>query len=375
MDLISLTIDGQEVQVPAGTSVLDAAEAVGIHIPRLCYDPCLSSVGACRLCVVEIDGIRNLPASCVTTVTPGMVVRTGTPAVMEARKTILELLVANHPMDCMTCEKMGECKLAEYCYQYGVTKGSFIGEEHHYDLEESNPFIVRDLNKCIVCGKCIRACAEWTGKDILDFAYRGFNTKVTPFGDTPYIESDCVFCGNCVSVCPTGALTEKPMRGQGRRWELKKVRTTCPFCGTGCNFDLNVKGRQGGRRDLQPGRPCQRTLPLRQGAVRLGLHTQPQAPHQTADQEERRVRGGHLERGLRSDRHPLPGDQGQIRPGFLCGIEFRQVHQRGELPRPKIHEGGDGHKQRRPLCPYLTRSDRGRSGHFFRQRSDDQPHR
>ncbi len=240
VDLIKLTIDGMEIEASPGTTVLNAAEALGIHIPRLCYDPSLSSVGACRICVVEIDGMRNLPASCVTTVTPGMVVRTDTPAVIEARKTILELLIANHPLDCMTCEKAGDCKLQEYCYQYGVTKGAFTGEEHHYGLEENNPFIVRDLNKCIVCGKCIRACAEITGKDILDFAYRGFNTKVTPFGNTSYIESDCVFCGNCVSVCPTGALTEKQMSGKGRRWELKKVRTTCPFCGTGCNFDLNV---------------------------------------------------------------------------------------------------------------------------------------
>jgi NADH-quinone oxidoreductase subunit G len=240
LDLVRLTIDGKEIEVPAGTTVLNAAESIGIHIPRLCYDPSLSSVGACRICVVEIDGIRNLPASCVTTVTPGMVVRTDTPAVHEARKTVLELLIANHPMDCMTCEKMGDCKLAEYCYAYGVTKGAFTGDEHHYDLEESNPFIVRDLNKCILCGKCIRACAEITGKDILDFSYRGFNTKVTPFGDTDYIESDCVFCGQCVAYCPTGALTEKQMRGKARRWELKKVRTTCPFCGTGCNFDLNV---------------------------------------------------------------------------------------------------------------------------------------
>lgn len=241
MELVKLTIDGQEIQVPAGTTVLDAAETIGVHIPRLCYDPSLSSVGACRICVVEIDGIRNLPASCVTTVTPGMVVRTSTPAVIEARKTNLELLIANHPLDCLTCEKLGDCRLAEYCYLYGIKGSPFLGDKHSYPLEDNNPFIVRDLNKCIICGKCIRACAEITGKSILDFAYRGFNTKVTPFGDISYAESDCIFCGNCVSVCPVGALTEKQMWGKGRRFELKKVRTTCTFCGAGCNFNLNVK--------------------------------------------------------------------------------------------------------------------------------------
>ncbi len=241
MELVKLTIDSQEVQVPAGATVLKAAEAVGIHIPRLCYDPSLSSVGACRLCVVEIEGVRNLPASCVTAVTPGMVVRTGTPAVIEARKTVLELLIANHPLDCLTCEKLGDCKLAEYCYLYGIKGSPFKGEMHGYELEDDNPFIVRDLNKCIVCGKCVRACAEVTGKNILDFAYRGFNTKVTPFGDISYSESDCIFCGNCVSYCPVGALTEKQMWRKGRRFELKKVRTTCTFCGAGCNFNLCVK--------------------------------------------------------------------------------------------------------------------------------------
>ena len=121
MAVVTVTIDGLTVQVPAGTSVLDAAETIGIKIPALCYDPDLSSVGACRLCVVEIDGIRNLPTSCVTTCTDGMVVRTDTPAVMEARKTLLELLIANHPLDCMTCEKSGTCLLQKYCYEYGVS--------------------------------------------------------------------------------------------------------------------------------------------------------------------------------------------------------------------------------------------------------------
>ncbi len=242
MELVKLTIDGQEVQVPAGTTVLEAAEQLGIHIPRLCHDPDLTAVGACRLCVVEIEGMRNLPASCVTMATDGMVVRTDTPQIIEARKTILELLIANHPLDCLSCEKLGDCKLAEYCYQYGVKKSPFINpEKHSYEVEDNNPFIIRDLNKCILCGRCIRACAEMTCNDIIDFSYRGFKTKVGPFGDTTLAESDCVYCGNCVAVCPTGALTEKQMQGKGRRWEYKRVKTTCPFCGTGCNFDLMVK--------------------------------------------------------------------------------------------------------------------------------------
>lgn len=244
MELVRLSIDGKEIEVLAGTTVLNAAEQMGIHIPRFCYEADLSPFGACRLCVVEVEGMRNLPASCVTTVAPGMVVRTNSPAVVEARRTILELLIANHPQDCLTCEKMGDCRLAEYCYEYGIKKSSFMGERHNYDVEDNNPFIVRDLNKCILCGKCVRACAEITGKNNLDFAYRGFNTKVTTFYEVPFVESDCVFCGNCVSVCPTGALTEKQMQGKVRRWDYKRVKTTCPFCGTGCNFDLCVKDDQ-----------------------------------------------------------------------------------------------------------------------------------
>jgi len=179
--MVSLSINDIEIEVPAGTTVLIAAEQAGIHIPRLCYEPDLSSFGACRLCVVEIQGMRNLPASCVTTVTPGMIVQTHSPAVIEARRTILELLIANHPQDCLTCEKMGDCKLAQYCYEYGVKQSSLQGERHNYAVDDSNPFIFLDPNKCILCGKCIRACAEITGKNNLDWAYRGFETTISHF--------------------------------------------------------------------------------------------------------------------------------------------------------------------------------------------------
>jgi NADH-quinone oxidoreductase subunit G len=241
MDLIKLTINGKEVEVEAGTTILKAAELMGIDIPHLCFDEDLSSVGACRLCVVEVKGARSLVASCAAAVTPGMVVETHSPAVMEARRTILELMIANHPLDCLTCEKAGDCRLADYCYEYGIKESPFKGEKHNYPIDESNPFIVRDMNKCILCGRCVRACDEITGQNTIDFAYRGFNSKTTTFYDEELVESNCVFCGQCVSVCPTGALTEKQMQGKGRRWEFQRTRTTCPFCGTGCNFDLCTK--------------------------------------------------------------------------------------------------------------------------------------
>lgn len=241
MAMINLTINGVQVTVHEGTTVLDAAKQAGVFVPTFCHDPELTKFGACRMCVVEISGMRNLPASCVTDVTEGMVVDTDSPAVIEARKTILELMLANHPMDCLTCAKNGDCRLQDYAYMYDVKTEPFNGEKHNYPLEADNPFIVRDMNKCIQCGKCVRACTEIQGKGIVDFAYRGFDAKVTTAMDVTLAESECVFCGNCVAVCPVGALQEKGLRAAARTWEVAKVKTTCPYCGTGCNFDLNVK--------------------------------------------------------------------------------------------------------------------------------------
>lgn len=241
VEWLNLTIDGKGFTVPKGSTVLEACRMHDIPVPTLCHDPELTSAGACRLCVVEIEGMRNLPPSCVTQVMQGMVVQTQTGKVRKARKTILELLVANHPLDCMTCQKMGDCSLAQFAYDYGVAGKEYTGIKREIPLDESNPFILRDPNKCVLCGKCVRVCEEIQGRSVLDFFKRGFDSQVGPAFGVPYAESECVFCGSCVSVCPVGALTEKKMVGKGRPWEVEKVQTTCPFCGTGCNFDLNVK--------------------------------------------------------------------------------------------------------------------------------------
>lgn len=238
---ITLTIDGQKVSVPNGTTVLNAAQQFGINIPTFCYEKDLTAPGACRICVVEIEGMRNLPASCVTTVSDGMVVQTDSPAVQEARKTILELLVANHPLDCMTCEKSGKCKLQDYAYRYGVSGTPFEGEKHQYPLDDSNPYIIRDLNKCILCGKCVATCNAISERSVINFAYRGFNTKIATAMDTDLKYSACVYCNRCVTVCPVGAIIDKTMVGKGRHWEFEKKEVTCNYCDAGCQFEVNYK--------------------------------------------------------------------------------------------------------------------------------------
>jgi len=239
---VTLVINGKEVTVPESATILEAAQRADVYIPTLCHDPELTPWGGCRLCIVEVRGQRNLPASCITPVRQGMVVETESPAVRHARRTLIELLLANHPDDCLACERTGACALQDLAYRYGVRRSSFTGKRRNYAIENGNPFIVRDMEKCILCGLCVRVCNEIVGHAVIDFTKRGFFTKVTPPMDLPLEKSDCNFCGNCLAVCPVGALTAKPMWGQGRRWEVKKVRTVCPYCGTGCSFDLNVKG-------------------------------------------------------------------------------------------------------------------------------------
>jgi len=237
----SLTIDDQKVVVEEGTTIFQAARSVGIEIPHLCYREDLSPTGACRLCLVEVEGARNLVASCVYPVADDLVVRTKTERVIKARKLAIELLLSDHPFDCMACEKSGDCELERYAYELGVATTRFQGEKHDYPLDETNPFFVRDYNKCILCERCVKACNDVQFVEAIDFAHRGFDTKVASPFDRSLLESTCIFCGQCVASCPMGALVEKTRLRKGREWEFTKVATVCPYCGVGCNIELNVK--------------------------------------------------------------------------------------------------------------------------------------
>ena len=240
-ETINLTIDGKPIKAKKGSTILEAALNNGIEIPHLCYKKGLSSVGACRVCLVKIKGRPGMVTSCTTEVAEGMEVIAFDEEINEARKLIVELILSEHKHDCLVCESNGQCELQDLAYQLGIDKLRFPIEEPAKMIEDSSEAILRDPNKCILCGRCVRACAELAVQDILEFGNRGSEAYIIAGLDQPLAETDCVTCGACVQACPTGALTEKLARFQGRSWEFRKVRTTCPYCGVGCQIELNIK--------------------------------------------------------------------------------------------------------------------------------------
>lgn len=238
---LKVTINGKEVFCNKNETILDAAKKADVKIPTLCHDERLEPYGACRLCIVEIKDVPRPVPACTTRVKDNMEVFTETAEVRRMRKNILELILSNHPNDCMRCEATGNCALQTYSYEYGVDGKRFAGETWDLPVRDDNPFIVFEPNKCILCGRCVRICNEVVMAGTIELAGRGFDSKPdTSFGK-PRTLDNCEFCGQCVSTCPTGALTDKKSRGRGRTYEMTKVKTTCSYCGTGCNFFLNVK--------------------------------------------------------------------------------------------------------------------------------------
>jgi len=242
--LVTITIDGAPVTVPAGTSVMRAAADAGVKVPKLCATDTLEAFGSCRLCLVEIEGRRGYPASCTTPVEPGMKVRTQSDKLARLRRGSMELYVSDHPLDCLTCPANGNCELQEMAGAVGLREVRYGTQgKNHLALakDESNPYFTFDPSKCIACSRCVRACEEVQGTFALTLDGRGFDTQIAP-GAGNFLESECVSCGACVQACPTATLMEKSIVDKGQPDHT--VVTTCAYCGVGCSFRAEMKGAE-----------------------------------------------------------------------------------------------------------------------------------
>ncbi|MBB4273111.1 NADH-quinone oxidoreductase subunit NuoG [Rhizobium mongolense] len=238
--MVSVTIDGQTLEVEAGSTVLMAAERLGIAIPTFCYWKRLPPLASCRMCLVEIEGLRRLQPSCATTVTDGMAVRTNTPLIDETRSSMLDMLLANHPLDCPICDKGGECELQDMVMAYGPRKSEFHDPKRVFHSEDIrlSPVVIMNVNRCIQCQRCVRMCEEVVGAVALGTVEKGMDTAVTGFEGSL---ASCDQCGNCIEVCPVGALMSFPYRYKARPWDLVETDTVCPHCGTGCQLTVGTR--------------------------------------------------------------------------------------------------------------------------------------
>jgi formate dehydrogenase major subunit len=243
--MVTLTIDGRDVTVPEGTSIMRASMEAGIKVPKLCATDTLNSFGSCRLCLVEIEGRGGTPASCTTPVAPGLKVHTVSDKLRKLRRGVMELYISDHPLDCLTCSANGNCELQTAAGEVGLRDVRYGYEgENHLDaiVDGSNPYFNFDPSKCIVCSRCVRACEEVQGTFALTIQGRGFESKVAAGMDEPFLTSECVSCGACVQACPTATLMEKSVVEMGQ--PEHSVVTTCAYCGVGCSFKAEMRGDQ-----------------------------------------------------------------------------------------------------------------------------------
>jgi NADH-quinone oxidoreductase subunit G len=238
---VTLKIDDREVTVPPGTLVIEAARRMGIEVPSFCYFPGLSLQAACRMCLVEVEKAPKLQTACTLVAMPGMIVRTSTPQVHEARKGMLEFLLANHPLDCPVCDKGGECELQDMVFTYGADKSRFAEEKRHQPEQKWSEAVYYDAPRCILCFRCVRVCDEGMDVKALGVGQRGSLSTIIPNGED---HLDCEECGMCIDICPVGALTSGTYRYKTRPWEMSYVSTVCTHCSNGCKTTLSVRNNE-----------------------------------------------------------------------------------------------------------------------------------
>src|SRR3977135_2988903 len=241
--LIKLKINEREMQVPQGTLVIEATRRIGTEVPSFCYYPGLSLQAACRMCLVEVEKAPKLQTACTLVATEGMIVRTDTEQVRQARKYMLEFLLTNHPLDCPVCDKGGECELQDMVFRYGADSSRFVEEKIHRPEEKWSELVYYDAPRCILCFRCVRVCDEGMDVKALGVGMRGANSVIIP-NRQDHLE--CEQCGMCIDACPVGALTSGTYRYKTRPWEMNHVGTICPHCGDGCKTTLGVRSTSDG---------------------------------------------------------------------------------------------------------------------------------
>jgi NADH-quinone oxidoreductase subunit G len=235
---VNITVDGKAVKAPAGTLLIEACKSVGIEVPSFCYYPNLSLQGACRMCLVKVEKMPKLQTACTTVVGEGMIVSTDTPEIHQARKSMVELLLGNHPLDCPVCDAGGECELQDMTFSYGAAESKYIEAKHHREEQQWSPVVFFDRPRCILCYRCVRVCGEGMDVWALGVQNRGVSSIIAPNKED---HLECEECGMCIDICPVGALTSGAYRYKTRPWEMKHVGTTCTHCADGCKTTLGVR--------------------------------------------------------------------------------------------------------------------------------------
>ncbi len=352
--MICLTIDGQQVRCPAGWTIYQAATAAGIHIPTFCHHPKLVPVGACRTCLVEVEGIRALQTSCSVPIQEGMVVRVHTsPSAVNARRAMIEFLLTSHPLDCPVCDKGGECILQDQAMADGAGESRYVEERRHkskrYPLGDR---IVLDQERCVLCWRCIRFLDEWAGDHQLDLFGRGATTRLDTFPGRPLTSQ---WQGNTIDLCPVGALTSRAFRFEARVWELTNTPTICTLCPVGCNTTLGVKNNDLRRITPRENMQVNDAWICDRGRFSHALVDSPGRLTRPLIRRDGKLEPATWDEALDRIAQRFAGILQQKEARSHCRAWLDTRDQRGELPPPALHAGGRGHQQCRSSWESATR--------------------